>query len=226
MESKIATTLGAGLDVPGLRREDLETLADRHIDQALKVPEALTVRGTRISFLETGIGIATLAILRHRNQAGSSSSNSWVGYMSVLDCALRNIVREDNHSSTANDDGCEVLYGRAGLLYAFLLLRNALHQGFFNDLASELVRQLNQIVTMDNLRLITDSIIVRGRRGSRWLREELGIAVKTGQMFPPLMWSWHQKRYLGAAHGVGGLKATLEDMFIRVSSSWHFTNAP
>ena len=226
MESKIATTLGAGLDIPGLRRDDLETLADEFIAQAVSAPEALAVRGTRISFLETGIGIVTLAILRYRNQVGSSSGDNWAGYMSVLDCALRNIVREDAHSSMANDDGCEVLYGRAGLLYAFLLLRNALHQGFFDDLPPDFARQLNQLVTIDNLRLITDSIIVRGRRGSRWLREELGAARKTGQMVPPLMWSWHQKRYLGAAHGVGGLKVHLEEVFIRISSSWHFTNAP
>ena len=226
MEIKIAATLGAGLDVPGLRRDDLEMLADGHIAQAVSAPEALTVRGTRISFLETGIGIVTLAILRYRNQAGSSSADNWVRYMLVLDRALRNIVREDAQSSTANDDGCEVLYGRAGLLYAFLLLQNALHQGFFNDLPSDFARQLNQLVTMDNLCLITDSIIVRGRRGSRWLKEELGTAMKTGQMVPPLMWSWHQKRYLGAAHGVGGLKVQLEEIFIRVSSSRHFTNAP
>lgn len=226
MESKIATTLAAGLDVPGLRCDDLETLANRHIAQAASAPDALTVRGTRISFLETSIGIVTLAILRYRNQAGSSSGDNWAGYMSVLDCALRNIVREDAHSSTADDDGCEVLYGRAGLLYAFLLLQNALRQGFFNDLPPDFARQLNHLVTMDKLRLITDSIIVRGRRGSRWLREELETAMKTEQTAPPLMWSWHQKRYLGAAHGVGGLKVHLEEIFIRVSSSRHFTNAP
>ncbi len=212
MESKIAAMLRAGLNVPDLRREDLEMLADKHIAKALRSPEALEVRGTRVSFLETGIGIVTLAILRYRNQAGSSFDDDWVKYTAVLDCALGNIVDEDNHSSTANDDGCEVLYGRAGLLYAFLLLRNACHQGLFNDLPAEFARQLNQLVAVDNLRLITDSIVVRGRRGSRWLREELGSAMKTGQTVPPLMWSWHQKRYLGGAHGIGGWKVHLDEI--------------
>lgn len=211
MESKIAAMLRAGLVVPDLRRGDLETLADRHIAKALRLPEVLAVRGTQVSFLETGIGIVTLAILRYRNQADSSLEK----YTAVLDCALRNIVDEDNHPSTANDDGCEVLYGRAGLLYAFLLLRNACHQGLFDDLPAEFARQLNQLVAVDNLQLITDSIIVRGRRGSRWLREELGATTKTGQTVPPLMWSWHQKRYLGGAHGVGGWKVYLDEIFIQ-----------
>ncbi|KAK2467919.1 hypothetical protein APHAL10511_000214 [Amanita phalloides] len=201
MENKINALLRAGLDVPELLRENFERMADRHVAQALRAPEALSVRGTRVSFLETSIGIVTLAIL-HRSD---SSDDEWVSYVAVLNRAVQNIVHEDNYPSMANDDGCEVLYGRAGLLYALLLLRAAIQAGLFNKLPPETARQLNQLIAIDNLRVVVGSIIVRGRRGSSWLREELAAITKTEPDVPPLMWSWHQKRYLGGAHGVAGI---------------------
>lgn len=204
MESKLASMLEAGLDVPELSRENLEALADRHTSQALCAPDVFKVKSTRVSFLETNIGIVTLAILRYRttNTGPSAGDDDWTVHTAVLDRAVRNIIHEDKEPSMANDDGCEVLYGRAGLLYAFLLLRNASSRGLSEELPTEFARQLNQLVAVDNLRVIVDSIILRGRRGGIWLREDVGATETT---LPPLMWSWHQTRYLGAAHGVAGI---------------------
>ena len=203
MESKIAAMLRAGLSVPELSLENLESLADRHVTRAL---HALRVQGTHISFLETDIGIVTFAILRYQSVHTGSPDDYWIAYTTALDRALQSVIHEDNDPSLANDDGCEVLYGRAGLLYAFLLLRNALRRGLSDELAPEFAHQLNQLIVVNNLRVTVDSIIARGRRGSRWLREELG---KVQSALPPLMWSWHQKRYLGGAHGVGASKMNL-----------------
>ncbi|KAF8627720.1 hypothetical protein AX15_004278 [Amanita polypyramis BW_CC] len=197
--------LSAGLNVPELLPENLERLADEHVAQSLPGSEALRVRGTRVSFLETDVGVVTLAILRYQSMRASLPGNSWVTYIAVLDRAVQNVIHEDKDSSLANDDGCEVLYGRAGLLYAFLLLRNALHRGLSYDTPPEFAHQLNQLVATDRLRMIVGSIIARGRRGSRWLREELRGIVKVEPAVPPLMWSWYQKHYLGGAHGVAGI---------------------
>ncbi|KAF8634028.1 hypothetical protein AX17_004293 [Amanita inopinata Kibby_2008] len=205
MESRIASIMEAGLNVPNLRAKSLNALADRHLALALRIPEVFKIRGTRTSFLETGIGIATLAILRYRSMNGDSSDDNWNAYIEVLERAVQHIIHEDNNPSHANDDGCEVLYGRAGLLYAFLLLRRAIHRGLLDELPPEFARQLNQMVALDNLRIIVDSIMCRGRRGSTWLAEELGATPETDDSLPPLMWSWYQKRYLGGAHGVAGI---------------------
>jgi hypothetical protein len=206
MESRLAALLGAGLNVPELSVQRLEELADRHLSQAVPAGNAFRIRATHISFLETGVGIATLAILRYRvTDANSSNEGSWLTYTEVLKRAIRNVVHEDNDPSTANDDGCEVLYGRAGLLYSLLLLRNALDRGGLSQQPPEFAGQLNRLVAVDNLRLIVDSIILRGRRGSEWIREYVKRVSTTGSTLPALMWSWHQKRYLGAAHGVVGI---------------------
>eukprot|EP00892_Ulva_mutabilis_P007654 jgi/Ulvmu1/5260/UM022_0054.1 len=80
---------------------------------------------------------------------------------------------------------CEVLYGRAGLLYALLF-----------------AERLCPHVTMpaDLFQTLIQDIISEGQDTARRMRHQ-GMAVPN----PCLMYKWHGKAYLGAAHGVVGV---------------------
>ncbi|TFK70851.1 hypothetical protein BDN72DRAFT_765824 [Pluteus cervinus] len=151
----------------------------------------------------------------------------------VLADTFQNAINVDAHLSRqntdgliANDDGSEVLYGRAGLLYALLLLRQGLERRMVQnspgstaptsesgDTRSESDRDLERFVgtlTSDGYLLeIVKSIIKRGEYGASLYTSEFrrsGTATRASlDSLPSLMWSWHGKRYLGAAHGVAGI---------------------
>ncbi|GAQ79088.1 hypothetical protein KFL_000240190 [Klebsormidium nitens] len=76
-----------------------------------------------------------------------------------------------------SDPPNELLYGRAGFLWSALFLNTHLGQGIIPESVTQ---------------PIVSTILADGRacaRGSQW----------------PLMYEWHGKRYLGAAHGVAGV---------------------
>lgn len=78
----------------------------------------------------------------------------------------------------------EVLYGRAGYLYAC---------AFVNKTAGEV------LIAPSVLKPVAGEILAVGRAGALALRQQ---GVTDG---PPLMFDWHQTRYLGAAHGLTGI---------------------
>jgi hypothetical protein len=148
--------------------------------------------GGRASFLETQVGPASLALVISLRSGDSAESPISTKHRSdaarVLQHAIRTALDEP-----VNEDGCEVLYGRAGLLYALLLLRK--HLPNKTDGADE----LHTIVSDEVVEKLVDDIVRRGGYGARSYRE----ALPSGAMAPALMWSWHGKRYLGGAHGLG-----------------------
>ncbi|KAH8554649.1 hypothetical protein BGW37DRAFT_205614 [Umbelopsis sp. PMI_123] len=77
----------------------------------------------------------------------------------------------------------ELLYGRVGYLYALQLVTL-----YCSDIASDLI-------TDDERLQVIQKVIEHGKKGAidGW----------------PLMWTWHDKHYLGAAHGVAGIIAIL-----------------
>lgn len=81
---------------------------------------------------------------------------------------------------------CEVLYGRAGALQAILFLRLILEYG---DLGRDAALEL------------ADSIVQQGR--------QFAAAQQHATHGLPLLWTWHDTLYLGAAHGVVGILHTL-----------------
>jgi hypothetical protein len=95
------------------------------------------------------------------------------------------------------DEGCEVLYGRAGFLYALLLLRLAADDP---RAARDIVRGVGALVSDESLGRVVEEIVRRGKAGAMRLRAR---GADGGGDTPPLMWRWHGKRYLGSAHGVG-----------------------
>lgn len=96
-----------------------------------------------------------------------------------------------------------MLYGRGGLLYALLLLKSVIptiNGGIPNspnglESLAELLRPLTRTAT---LKLLVDDLIRRGRAGAARFSAESRLTEGPG-----LMWTWHGKRYLGAAHGLG-----------------------
>jgi len=154
----------------------------------------------RASFLETDVGVSTLLLL-HIIEGSSSNVIDWRHCIQLF----RNPI-EQMLSKRSDDDGCEVLYGRAGFLYALLLIRSALRH-YADSIESapfpDNFRESIERLTSDaNIRTIVEMIIDIGREGAlKYAADVAGM----GLMIPPLMWVWHGKRYLGAAHGAAGI---------------------
>ncbi|KAL6298508.1 hypothetical protein BKA93DRAFT_63498 [Sparassis latifolia] len=149
--------------------------------------------GAQASFLETSVGPATLLLIQQLHEP--RDTRAWKDCIQLLDGALRVALREE-----VNDDGCEVLYGRAGLLYALLLLRSELTGSEESSTVRDIVAQLTSDA---HVRTLVDDIVQRGRFGAQEFQKELEKDERAHA--PPLMWSWHGKRYLGGAHGVSGI---------------------
>ncbi|KAF4532219.1 hypothetical protein B566_EDAN004305 [Ephemera danica] len=79
----------------------------------------------------------------------------------------------------------EILYGRAGLLLALLFVRHHLEEIHIEPRF---------------VQLLVSAILASGKA----MAEKLGPGD-----WPPLMYEWHGKKYLGAAHGLVGILHTL-----------------
>lgn len=98
------------------------------------------------------------------------------------------------HSDPSLPD--EILYGRAGLLHALLLVDSCIRSDsslskYHSSLRSKMDVLFDEIVS----------------RGESFADKPKGC---------PLMWAWHDKRYLGAAHGVTGILVVL------MQCTWRF----
>jgi hypothetical protein len=104
-------------------------------------------------------------------------------------------------STTSEDAGMpnEILYGRAGYMHSLLLLHHALSK---RGEDSPLLKPLQECI--DSL---FDQIVFRGAQFKPKPKEA------------PLMWAWHDKLYLGAAHGVTGI------LYELMSVPWRWTNS-
>lgn len=98
---------------------------------------------------------------------------------SSKECVCR--LKELSPGPGASDLPCELLYGRAGFLYALLYV-GALVPGALDE------KLIEHQVT---------AIVDAGQQGSRDIRGA------------PLMYMWHGKHYLGAAHGMAGILTVL-----------------
>ncbi|KAG6907785.1 hypothetical protein DXG01_007392 [Tephrocybe rancida] len=161
---------------------------------------------SRVSFLETDVGVATLILLRVLETEGPITRSPF--FEGVQFC-LRTIRAAVDSVSNSEEDACEVLYGRAGLLYALLRIHYEVSRAQAPGLDSndqERMRILCVLETLtDNptLASVIGSIIDIGKEGAR--QYIASRTIEPGTSSPRLMWSWHGKRYLGAAHGVAGI---------------------
>uniref|UniRef100_A0A0W0FUW4 Putative lanthionine synthetase C-like protein n=1 Tax=Moniliophthora roreri TaxID=221103 RepID=A0A0W0FUW4_MONRR len=178
---------------------------------ALKNSSSRPNNPSKASFLETPIGTAVL-VITHVLDAGKPPETTTPFCSEILQCITDAVVNQDDDT----DDGSEVLYGRAGLLYGLLRIRRSLrHRGWVDKIVTETVgfneedkghlEKLRDATSVARLSALCQSIIHRGRVGASLYSSELMRKGDSNVKLPPLMWSWHSKRYLGAAHGVAGI---------------------
>ncbi|KAG6865813.1 hypothetical protein C0991_011618 [Blastosporella zonata] len=157
---------------------------------------------SRVSFLETDVGVATLVLLHVLGTEGPINRSPFFKNLALYRKTITDAV---NCASDLEDDTCEVLYGRAGLLYALLLIRSELlkvpDRALIDQERLVIFNSLQNLVSDEALQSVVDSMIAIGRMGASqynaWLATE-----PQDEPRPQLLWSWHGKRYLGAAHGV------------------------
>ncbi|KAL4566869.1 hypothetical protein LXL04_030995 [Taraxacum kok-saghyz] len=120
-------------------------------------------------------------------QAGVSALGAVVAKQSNDDHLFNHYLTRFREIKLPNDLPNELLYGRAGYLWACL---------FINKNVGE------NVISSTHMREITDEIIKAGRNMSR------------GKSECPLMYEWYGKRYWGAAHGLAGIMNVLMDMML------------
>ncbi|KAJ4474466.1 hypothetical protein J3R30DRAFT_3509295, partial [Lentinula aciculospora] len=153
----------------------------------------------KTSYLETPVGIATEVLIDIiENPDGSSNLYTEEDISACIELLQRILRIQAQESDEDEDDGCEVLYGQAGLLYALLRLSQCIARA---QALPSLGANLNSVVNKASIVKLVHTIITRGRFGA----SHYASNVSSGSAVPSLMWSWHHKRYLGAAHGVAGI---------------------
>src|SRR6202167_5209521 len=204
------------LSLPELPSQMLDR-SDKYLHAALSSSStALTIpsKASKAGFLVSSVGLATLILIRALGdpqlQSGSEPqlqkiiADAWPASAKVLNSVIQLAVASRH---TTSDDGCELLYGRAGILYALLRIRSALDRK-----SSTTTAAANRPVVAALQPLVADSVLVelvgvitqRGKNGSAAYATELVSASRpAGMPTPPLMWSWLGKCYIGGAHGVG-----------------------
>lgn len=195
----------ADLNLSDIPTPELEATARRACARmvrcvSLKQPKD----ASRVSFMETHVGCATVLIAQHLTRPEGEKPlldcHNYQRCVSILRSAVKLALYRPVHASNVPlmpYDGCEVLYGRAGLLYALLFLRSNITAEIYSD--APLTGDIKSLISFDTLRKVVDDVIERGTMGAEATRPP-GVAPSA---WPPLMWSWHHKLYLGAAHGVG-----------------------
>jgi Lanthionine synthetase C-like protein len=132
-------------------------------------------------------------LLQLPRKSRSREKKKNISYTSIADCCKKlkpfstdSLYRLENLYNTpevlespATPD--ELLYGRAGCLYSLLFIKQ--HGGKVNE---------------DLISALAHAIVRSGRK----LAEELK---QKNSSTPPLMYEWHGKKYLAAAHGVAGI---------------------
>ncbi|RDB29807.1 LanC-like protein 3 [Hypsizygus marmoreus] len=191
----------------GLSSEDLIYKASDNLKSALRTMQDAQslITPSRMSFLETDVGVATLVLLDVVE----------TGFVSPFFNRCEAVLRDGIAAAVQelDDSVCDVLYGRAGLLYALLRLRGALinHDTVILPADPEAAESREIITTAltdltcdDNIQAVVQAIIDLGRQEAKLYATEVSEA-RSGLATPPLLWAWHRKRYLGAAHGVAGI---------------------
>ncbi|XP_034840238.1 lanC-like protein 2 [Maniola hyperantus] len=147
---------------------------DDILKKALEFLELKNVKGKRISFLCGDAGMLAIAtVISYK--LGNRRPDNLPQYGNLAQRLTKLI-------SLLNDSPDELLYGKAGYLYAVLFVNKHV-AGNGNDLIPA-----NHIVQ------IIASILRAGKEFAQQKKSE-----------SPLLWQWHEKIYLGAAHGVAGI---------------------
>ncbi|XP_044285661.1 lanC-like protein 2 isoform X2 [Varanus komodoensis] len=150
------------------------TKEQSHLQRSLDYVKRIlrNLNGRRVTFLCGDAGpLAVGAVVYHKLKNDSESK----------ECVTKLLQLQRIVIATDSDLPDELLYGRAGYLYALLYLNT--------EIGPETVPQ-------SVIKEVVDVIIESGKNFSREER-------KTERC--PLLYQWHRKQYVGAAHGVSGI---------------------
>ncbi|RPA81922.1 Lanthionine synthetase C-like protein [Ascobolus immersus RN42] len=153
----------------------------------------------RLSPIGGPTGPAVVEVLRQLllvdpNEDADDLKDRWKTAMKTLKNATNNSLQTDV------DQVDEILYGRAGLLWALLNFRRLVHDKVGD---SGRLEDLHRICGSPIITGLVEDIIRSGKDGARLYEEEFGEPGLS------LMWEWHGKYYLGAIHGATGILAIL-----------------
>ena len=175
----------ASLDAPYFaeQRSVLIDKADAYSMAALRMIKPHRKATSVSTFLtgSAGVWAVAAAIAFSRNETTRAAS-----YRKEVLSLAPTCVREGVPS--------ELLYGRAGFLSCLLFL--AAHAGLELKDVGEIIAGTIQLILQDG-RALAEA-------------DSSAAAAEVSQASPfPLMWQWHDKRYLGAAHGLCGIVSVL-----------------
>ncbi len=194
-----------------LESEGIGSLVMLHCIQNILLALGHDDRGTRSSHETNGkeeYGGSDVSNQVHKNVDKSLESIHPAGAVAddnendYAKCILDYYISLEN---TLSCHECEVLYGRAGYLQSIAYIRQS--QTFHYSNGDDDTKIISQPLPSSRLYLsfgkdivmkVTESILKEGQRISRKYNHAL-----------TLMWEWHDKVYLGAAHGIVGILHTL-----------------
>lgn len=137
-----------------------------------------TKLSSRPTFLCGLAGPLAIYVVNSANPQNSKLSNEIhpVKYVKAILQVLPAIITDDSEIPN------EILYGRAGYMYALLYIKNKASLTISNHIPDASIKSLAL------------SIIQQGVRYAKQTKRSV-----------PMWWEWHDKEYIGAAHGVGGI---------------------
>ncbi|TPP60498.1 LanC protein 1 [Fasciola gigantica] len=149
-----------------------------------------------VSVFTSSVGALCLTVLSYRSDTAPSGATA--ASPSVEEC-LKQVLRAHEFAVAASSDmPNEALYGRTGYLNALVMLHSAgisvpndIMSSVVNAILSSGVRKAKQYQADGQYRALM----------RRTEHRDLPM--------PPLMFDWHDKAYLGGAHGFAGILLTL-----------------
>ncbi|CAJ0902428.1 14646_t:CDS:2 [Entrophospora sp. SA101] len=161
----------------------------------------LKIAGDNVSLLCTTYLAGALSALDY-------STSKHVGFLDTHVESLKHLKKliTKYHEIALNEDSNELLYGRVGYLYALKLIQNYCKDS----------KEIMELVNNEMIKEVWDKVFEEGKLFATKSKHDSDDEdydyrdnVGNDEDMPPLMWSWHGKRYLGAVHGVAGILAIL-----------------
>jgi hypothetical protein len=179
-------------------------LALRHLNGPfVQSAAAIAVHRTWVSPIGSPFGSAVLELTRQLLlAAGTPKAMSlpladleddrarWKGALDTLTVHVRASLDPDSVVES------EVLYGRAGLLWALLNLSEMIADVGRGDEAK--LAELADLCHGATIQRLAELLVALGRQGSKRFAQTFNEEPPL-----PLLWGWHGKFYLGAIHGAG-----------------------
>ncbi|RAL09518.1 lanthionine synthetase C family protein [Aspergillus homomorphus CBS 101889] len=180
-----------------------KSLGDSHLNFHQLAIERIPSEGPDVPILHervspfgssSALAVPILRILASKSSDTTVSNDDVECIQEVVQTALSNSHMVSHGSSLMGSD--EVLFGRAGLLWALLNLR-------LRSYDDETAKALGPV--FEQIPRLVDMIIAGGIRGHK------DFALNHGDEDAlPLMWHWKEDRYsLGAVHGIAGILVSL-----------------